>query len=129
MGIPGAIVGLSIPGRIDYTTAVGVADTATGVPLSAADHTRIGSVTKTFTGTALLQLVDKGLVSLSDPISRYVDGVPSGDVITLDMLGRMRSGLPSYTDSKDTTRMIAYSTGASNTVEHGPRIVEDRDAP
>ena len=29
MGIPGAIVGLSIPGRIDYTAAVGVADTAT----------------------------------------------------------------------------------------------------
>lgn len=100
MGIPGAIVGLSIPGRIDYTTAVGVADTATGVPLSAADHSRIGSVTKTFTGTAVLQLVDQGRIRLTDPIAMYVDGVPNGDRITLDMLGRMRSGLFNYSDDE-----------------------------
>ena len=99
MGIPGAIVGLSIPGEIEYVKAVGVGDTATGVPMLVDDHTRIGSVTKTFTGTAILQLADQGRVSLSDPISRYVDGVPSGDVITLDLLGRMRSGLPNYTES------------------------------
>ncbi|GAA1677273.1 serine hydrolase [Mycolicibacterium murale] len=100
MGIPGAIVGLSIPGRIDYTTAVGVADIATGVPLSAADHSRIGSVTKTFTGTAVLQLVDQGRIRLTDPIAMYVDGVPNGDRITLDMLGRMRSGLFNYSDDE-----------------------------
>ncbi|WP_115281910.1 serine hydrolase domain-containing protein [Mycolicibacterium tokaiense] len=100
MGIPGAIVGLSIPGRIDYTTAVGVADTATGAPLSAADHSRIGSVTKTFTGTAVLQLVDQGRIRLTDPIAMYVDGVPNGDRITLDMLGRMRSGLFNYSDDE-----------------------------
>lgn len=100
MGIPGAIVGLSIPGRIDYTTAVGVADTATGVPLSVADHSRIGSVTKTFTGTAVLQLVDQGRIRLTDPIAMYVDGVPNGDRITLDMLGRMRSGLFNYSDDE-----------------------------
>ncbi|MDF2825158.1 MAG: D-alanyl-D-alanine carboxypeptidase, partial [Mycobacterium sp.] len=100
MGIPGAIVGLSIPGRIDYRTAVGVSDTATGTPMSLADHTRIGSVTKTFTGTAVLQLVDQGRIRLSDPISMYVEGVPSGDQITLDMLGRMRSGLVNYSDDE-----------------------------
>lgn len=99
-GHPGAIVGLSIPGRIDYTTAVGVADIATGVPLSAADHSRIGSVTKTFTGTAVLQLVDQGRIRLTDPIAMYVDGVPNGDRITLDMLGRMRSGLFNYSDDE-----------------------------
>jgi D-alanyl-D-alanine carboxypeptidase len=99
MGIPGAIVSMSIPGRIDYVKTVGVGDTATGVPMLLDDHTRIGSVTKTFTGTAVLQLVDQGRIRLSDPISRYVDGVPSGDVITLDMLGRMRSGLPDFSET------------------------------
>ncbi len=98
MGIPGAIVSLSVPGEIDYVKAVGVGDTATGIPMMPDYHTRIGSVTKTFTGTAVLQLVDRGLIRLSDPISRYVDGVPSGDVITLDLLGRMRSGLPDFTE-------------------------------
>jgi D-alanyl-D-alanine carboxypeptidase len=101
MGIPGAIVALSIPGEIEYAKAFGVGDTATGEPMLVNDFTRIGSVTKTFTGTAILQLVDQGKISLSDPISRYVDGVPFGDVITLDLLGRMRSGLPDYTQTDE----------------------------
>jgi D-alanyl-D-alanine carboxypeptidase len=101
LGIPGAIVGLSIPGRLDYLRAVGVADTATQTPMAVDDHSRIGSVTKTFTGTAVLQLVDEGRIQLSDPISRYVDGVPSGDQITLDMLGRMRSGLFNYSEDDE----------------------------
>src|SRR4051812_41889690 len=101
MGIPGAIVALSIPGEIEYAKAFGSGDTATGDPMLVNDFTRIGSVTKTFTGTALLQLVDQGKISLSDPISRYVDGVPFGDVITLDLLGRMRSGLADYTETDE----------------------------
>jgi len=99
MGVPGAVVSLNIPGQISYDKAFGVADTATGAPMVLDDHARIGSVTKTFTGTAILQLVDQGRVRLSDPISQYVDGVPSGDVITLDLLGRMRSGLPDYSET------------------------------
>src|SRR5690349_5358126 len=71
MGVPGAIVALSIPGEIEYAKAFGVGDTATGEPMLVSDFTRIGSVTKTFTGTAILQLVDQGKISLSDPISRY----------------------------------------------------------
>lgn len=101
MGVPGAMVAVSVPGLIDYQSAIGVADTATGEPTTLRDHTRIGSVTKTFTGTAVLQLVDQGLIALTDPISRYVAGVPGGDVITLDMLGRMRSGLFDYSDDED----------------------------
>jgi D-alanyl-D-alanine carboxypeptidase len=101
MGVPGAIVALSIPGQIEYAKAFGVSDTATGEPMLVNDFTRIGSVTKTFTGTAILQLVDQGKIALSDPISRYVDGVPFGDVITLDLLGRMRSGLPDYTETDE----------------------------
>jgi D-alanyl-D-alanine carboxypeptidase len=98
MGVPGAIVAVSVPGAIDYQSAVGVADTATGAPQSLQAHTRIGSVTKTFTGTAVLQLADRGRILLSDPISRYIAGVPGGDTITLDMLGRMRSGLFDYSE-------------------------------
>jgi D-alanyl-D-alanine carboxypeptidase len=101
MGIPGAIVALSIPDQIEYAKAFGVSDTATGEPMLVNDFTRIGSVSKTFTGTAILQLVDQGKIALSDPISRYVDGVPFGDVITLDLLGRMRSGLPDYTETDE----------------------------
>ena len=51
MGVPGAIVSLNIPGQTSYVKAFGVADTATGAPMAIDDHTRIGSVTKTFTGS------------------------------------------------------------------------------
>ncbi|MCP9271103.1 serine hydrolase domain-containing protein [Mycolicibacterium arenosum] len=109
MSAPGVIVGISVPGDIDYVRALGTADTATGAPISVDDHMRIGSVTKTFTGTAVLQLVDQGRISLLDPISRYVDGVPDGDAITLDMLGRMRSGLFDYTKDQDAFLGPAYT--------------------
>ena len=126
MGVPGAIVGLSIPGRVEYETAVGVSDTATGAPMNIADHTRIGSVTKTFTGTAVLQLVDQGRIRLTDPISMYVEGVPGGDQITLDMLGRMRSGLFNYSDDEDwQQRFLAEAPTGPDAFATTPRELVD----
>jgi D-alanyl-D-alanine carboxypeptidase len=94
---PGAIVGVWQPGKRPFVGTFGVRDTATGRPMRRDLHMRIGSVTKTFTVTALLQLVDQGKVSLDDPISKYVDGVIEGDRITLRQLATMRSGLVNYT--------------------------------
>ncbi|HWV83827.1 MAG TPA: serine hydrolase domain-containing protein [Capillimicrobium sp.] len=94
---PGAIVGVWQPGKPAYVGTFGVRDTATDRPMRRDLHMRIGSVTKTFTVTALLQLVDQGKVSLDDPISTYVDGVIEGDRITLRQLATMRSGLVNYT--------------------------------
>src|SRR3954447_25037031 len=91
MSIPGAVVGVWGPAG-DYVRSFGVADKATEAPMQTDFYSRIGSVTKTFTVTALLQLVDQGKLNLDDPISRFVPGVPSGDQITLRELAQMRSG-------------------------------------
>ncbi|MFD5870161.1 serine hydrolase domain-containing protein [Streptomyces sp. NPDC060322] len=96
-GVPGVVVGLWMPGKGCYVRATGVADKATGEPMAADSFLRIGSETKTFTVTALLELVDDGLIGLDDPISRYVRGVPGGHRITLRHLAEMRSGLFPYT--------------------------------
>ena len=56
----------------------GVADKATGAPMTPDLYMRIGSETKTFTVTALLQLVDQGKVGLDDPIGKYVTACPTG---------------------------------------------------
>jgi D-alanyl-D-alanine carboxypeptidase len=102
--IPGAIVGLWQPqGR--YMRAVGVSDKVTGASMNVDFYSRIGSETKTFTVTALLQLADQGKVRLDDAIARYVDGVPQGDRITLRQLARMQSGLDSYSSSRAFQRM------------------------
>lgn len=65
------------------------------------DHTRIGSITKTFTVATLLQLVDQGKVSLDDPIGKYVSGLPNGDTATLRTLANMTSGIPPYSFNED----------------------------
>ena len=96
--IPGAIVGVWQDGKAPYVQAFGVRDTASGEPMATDLHMRIGSLTKTFTVTAVLQLVDQGKIGLDDPIDRYVPGVPGGNMITIRQLAAMRSGLYSYTD-------------------------------
>ena len=102
--VPGAIVGIWKDGEAPYVRAFGVRDTATGEPMATDLYTRIGSLTKSFTTTAILQLVDEGKLGLDDPISKYVPGVPNGDKITIRQLAAMRSGLFSYSD--ETNSMI-----------------------
>lgn len=93
---PGAIVAIQTPdGR--WVEAFGLADPASERAMTVDDVQRIGSITKTFTGTVILQLVEEGALSLDDPISMYVDDVPNGENITLRMLITMVSGLASYT--------------------------------
>jgi len=96
--IPGAIIGVWGPdGR--YIRTFGVADKTTGAPMNADMYSRIGSETKTFTVTAVLQLADQGKLGLDDPIGKYIAGVPGGNQITLRELARMQSGLYNYSAS------------------------------
>lgn len=97
---PGAIVAVQSPKGV-FLRAYGVADPATGAPMTTDLNQRIGSITKTFTAAMIMQLVADGSVSLDDPISRYVKGVQDGDTITLRMLADMTSGLTSYTSDPD----------------------------
>ncbi|MGW2103568.1 serine hydrolase domain-containing protein [Streptomyces olivaceoviridis] len=99
--VPGVTVGIWTPGREGYVRSFGVADKATGRRMTPDLYTRIGSETKTFTVTALLQLVDQGKVGLDDTIGTYVGGVPDGDRITLRQLAGMRSGLFNYSEDDD----------------------------
>ncbi|RAG81952.1 serine hydrolase [Streptacidiphilus pinicola] len=100
-GTPGVTVGLTLPGRGDYVRSFGVADKATGMPMWPGLYLRIGSETKTFTATAVLELVDQGLVKLDSPIAAYLHGIPNGRHITVRQLLEMRSGLFPYTADTD----------------------------
>ena len=84
--VPGAIVGVWQEGRRPYLRAFGVADTRTGAPMRTDLNVRVGSLTKSFTVQAILQLVQDGRIGLDDPIGKYVSGVPKGRVITLRQL-------------------------------------------
>ncbi len=92
---PGAIMAVRTP-HGTWVATVGYQDWDRTVPVTADLNQRIGSVTKTFTVTALMQLAEKGQLSLDDPIEKYVPGMPNGTA-TLRELAEMRSGIPSYT--------------------------------
>lgn len=51
------------------------------------------SVGKMVTAAAVLRLAEEGRLSLTDPVSAYVDGVPDGDAVTLEMLLEHTAGL------------------------------------
>jgi CubicO group peptidase (beta-lactamase class C family) len=97
--IPGAVVLLRTP-HGDFTAASGTTELGTRNRPGADTHFRIASNTKTMTAAVILQLAQegKGKLSLSDPVSKYVPGVPNGDNITIAQLLEMRSGLYNYTN-------------------------------
>jgi D-alanyl-D-alanine carboxypeptidase len=94
--LPGAIVGIWQDGKAPYVRAFGVRDTASRLPMATNLYMRIGSTTKSFTVTAILQLVEQHKIGLDDPIDAYVPGVPDGTAITIRELAEMRSGLSDY---------------------------------
>ncbi len=91
--LPGVVVGVWTPDEGEYVTAQGTANLDTGREREPEDPFRIASITKTFTGTAILQLVDEGKLSKSDPLSTWYPDFPNADEITVDDLLRMRSGM------------------------------------
>ncbi|MFJ4285207.1 serine hydrolase domain-containing protein [Paenarthrobacter nicotinovorans] len=96
--VPGAVVLLQTPeGNLSSTYGTGVR--GSDRPVSAEDHIRVGSVTKTWTTTVVLQLVQEGKLALTDPVSKYRPDVPNGDAITLEQMMTMRSGLFNYTET------------------------------
>ncbi|MEW6542775.1 MAG: serine hydrolase domain-containing protein [Nitrospirota bacterium] len=101
-GIPGAIIGVWAPDRGTWVEAFGVADAGAKTPLAVTHKVRIGSLTKMFTATAVLQLVDEGRIGLDDSIEKYVRkhklNILNAKDITIRQLLNHTSGLFSYTD-------------------------------
>jgi D-alanyl-D-alanine carboxypeptidase len=95
---PGMMLGIWVPGRGSFVKAVGLADTGTGRKMSLADSYRIGSLTKTFTATVILQLAEEGKLSLDDTLYKFIPSVPNGRNITVRQLLNMTSGLHSYSE-------------------------------
>jgi D-alanyl-D-alanine carboxypeptidase len=98
--LPGAVVSIDDPRRGTFAKAYGTADVVAGRKLQLNDRYRVYSVTKTFTATAILQLVDGGQLSLDDTLEKYVPGVPNGGLITIRELLAMRAGIYDYVTDK-----------------------------
>lgn len=102
---PGVVVLIRSP-QGDFQFAHGTTTVKGQTPISLADHARIGSNTKTFTATAILQLADEGRIDLTDPVADYWSGVPNGENITIEQLLNMRSGLFNYSETVKLNRSL-----------------------
>ena len=70
--VPGVVALITDRERVLYQGVFGVADVATGRPLTTDAIFRIASMTKPVTSVALMQLVEQGRLSLDDPAEKYL---------------------------------------------------------
>ena len=61
---------------------------------------QIYSITKTFTSTMILKLVELNKLSVTDKLSKFYPGFPKGDSITIEHLLTHTSGIYDYTQRK-----------------------------
>ncbi|MFF0157667.1 serine hydrolase domain-containing protein [Streptomyces sp. NPDC005263] len=103
-GVPGVTV-TARDRRGGWSATAGVGDLRTGEPRSPRDHYRVGSITKTFVATVLLQLEAQGRLSLDDTVDRWLPGLVRGNghdgrAITVRQLLNHTSGVFSYGDDR-----------------------------
>jgi D-alanyl-D-alanine carboxypeptidase len=104
-GVPGVII-MTRRGQQVSDVVAGLADKATGQPMQAQDRVHIGSITKTFVATVVLQLAAEGRLSLNDSVQRWLPGVIAGHGydparITIRQLLQQTSGIRDYLDDPE----------------------------
>ncbi len=85
---------------IDWIYEVGLSNISEKLPMNRNHTFRIGSNTKTFVITVLLQLVDEKKISLDDKLFKYFPEYQKSDIITIAMIANMTSGVCNYTDDE-----------------------------
>lgn len=93
-GPPALSVVLATPQEVVYARGFGLADGPNGQEATPESVYQWGSITKTVTATAVLQLVEHGLVDLDAPVSDYLDYVPAEPPVTVRNLLTHASGFP-----------------------------------
>ena len=97
-GAPGAVLYSYDKGQVTALQS-GLADLAARTPMTADTFFRIGSLTKTYVSTAVLQLVAKHRSALGAPVSRYLPGLMAGQPrVTLRQLLDHTSGIYEFND-------------------------------
>ncbi|MFD9819117.1 serine hydrolase domain-containing protein [Streptomyces violascens] len=104
-GPPGAIAVLRDGDRVRVVRA-GVAELGTRRPPGASDHMRLASAAKAFSGAVALRLVDRGVLSLDDTLSRLPSLPAAWGAVTLRQLLNHTSGLPDYSAAPEFVELI-----------------------
>ncbi|MEM6642037.1 MAG: serine hydrolase domain-containing protein [Bacteroidota bacterium] len=97
---------ISKNGVVEYSRAIGFSSVEEKIEANENTLYRIGSITKTFTATLIMQLVEQKKLTLSDNISSYFPKLPNAEKITITHLLRHRSGIYNITNEPDFTEWM-----------------------
>src|SRR5262249_7740059 len=78
-GIPGLELAVAVDGKVVYSKPLGCKDKEHNIPAQRTTKFRVGSISKSLTGVALMRLVQQRKISLDDPIKKYLPKYPHGD--------------------------------------------------
>ncbi|MEU0034938.1 serine hydrolase domain-containing protein [Streptomyces sp. NPDC006333] len=114
-GVPG-VTATAGDRRGTWSATTGVGDLRTGEPRGGSDRYRVGSITKTFVSTVLLQLEAEGRLSLDDTVDRWLPGLVRGHgndgrKVTVRRLLNHTSGIFDYTEDEDFVRTYFLKDG------------------
>ena len=99
-------------GKMVFSKAYGFADVETNKKLDENTKLKIGSITKTYTATMIMQLIDEKKLTLDTKLSKFYPKIPNADKITIHLLLHHRTGILDYIngDSLVVNNMYRYNT-------------------
>jgi CubicO group peptidase (beta-lactamase class C family) len=92
--------------EVIFAKAYGLANVELNVPNQRDTKFHLASVSKTFTAGAVMLLQQRGLLNVSDPVSKYLPGFPNGDRILIRHLLTDTSGLPNINNMPEYEREV-----------------------
>jgi CubicO group peptidase (beta-lactamase class C family) len=102
--------------KIILNKGFGYADSEKKIQNNAQTVFYIGSISKVFISTAIMQLQEQGKLNVNDPLSKYIPDFPNGNTITLYHLLTHTSGIPEHSE---TVQKISH-TDLIKKIEKGP---------
>jgi CubicO group peptidase (beta-lactamase class C family) len=118
-GIPGLAVGIVESGMPAYARGFGVRDLQTGAPVTADTQFHVASISKTFTATAVMQLIEQRKLALTDPVERVLPAF-AGSGITVEQLLTHTAGLADWIHPSGATRDAQVAEYVIRVARHSP---------
>ncbi len=89
-----------------YTNSIGFSSIEKSMPSNKKTKYRIASITKTFTATLIMQLIEEGKLSLQTTLDKYYPEIENADIINIKHLLQHRSGIFNFTNTSGYRRYM-----------------------
>jgi D-alanyl-D-alanine carboxypeptidase len=117
-GIPGLSVAVVRDGQVIHRKGYGLASLELNAPATAETIYEIGSITKSFTATLVMKLVEEGKIDLDASVRTYLPDVPEAwKAVTVRHLLNHTSGIKSYTSVGDFQKLTRNDHAPAEIIE------------